>query len=42
MFKHLLTLRRRQAPRNPAGLGDRRAGAPIRRQPEPMPRMRWY
>jgi hypothetical protein len=28
--------RRRQAPRNPTGLADRR------RVPAPLPRMRWY
>jgi len=38
MLKHLFTLRRRQAPRYPAGLDERR----VRREPEPMPRMRWY
>ena len=38
MFKHLFTHRRRQAPRYPAGLDERR----VRREPEPMPRMRWY
>ncbi len=42
MLKHLFTRRRRQAPRNPAGLTDERTGPPIRRRPEPMPRMRWY
>ena len=38
MFKQLFSHRRRQAPRYPAGLDDRR------RAPElaPMPRMRWY
>jgi hypothetical protein len=38
MFQNLFTRRRRQAPRNPAGLVDRR----VRRAPEPLPRMRWY
>jgi hypothetical protein len=38
MFKRLFTRRRRQAPRNPAGLTDRRAP----RAPAPMPRMRYY
>jgi hypothetical protein len=33
MLKHLFSLRRRQAPRNPT---------PVRRRPDPMPRMRWY
>jgi hypothetical protein len=42
MFKHLIPRRRRQAPRNPTGLADRRSGVPARRRPEPMPRMRWY
>ena len=30
MFKHLFTQRRRQEPRK------------VRRQPDPMPRIRWY
>ena len=38
MFKSLFSHRRRQAPRYPAGLDERR----VRREPEPMPRMRWY
>jgi hypothetical protein len=38
MFKHLFTRRRRETPRNPAGLIDRRAP----HSPEPMPRMRYY
>jgi hypothetical protein len=38
MLKDFFTRRRRQAPRNPSGLADRR----VRREPEPMPRMRWY
>jgi hypothetical protein len=42
MFKNLFTRRRRQAPRHPAGLADPRSGAPVRRRPEPMPRMRYY
>jgi hypothetical protein len=42
MFRHLIPHRRRLAPRNPAGLDERRAGMPIRRRPDPMPRMRWY
>jgi hypothetical protein len=42
MFKHLLSLRTRQAPRDSLGLADHRAGAPVRRGPAPMPRMRWY
>jgi hypothetical protein len=40
MLKLLFTTRR-QAPRNSLHR-DRRTPAPIRRQPEPMPRMRWY
>ena len=43
MPKNLLTpIRRRLARRNSTGLADRRSGAPIRRQPDPMPRMRYY
>jgi hypothetical protein len=43
MLKNLLTpLRRRLAPRNSTGLADRRSGAPVRREPDPMPRMRYY
>lgn len=42
MFKHLFTLRRGQAPRDSKDLVDRRSGAPVRRRPDPMPRMRWY
>jgi hypothetical protein len=38
MLKHLFTRRRREVPRHPAGLIDRRAPRP----PEPMPRMRYY
>jgi hypothetical protein len=41
MLIHRFPFRRRQAPRNPAGLTDRRAGAPARREPAPMPRMRY-
>jgi hypothetical protein len=41
MFKIFSTTRRRQAPRNSVHR-DRRTAAPIRRRPEPMPRMRWY
>ena len=38
----LFSSTRRQAPRN-SGHRDRRTPAPpIRRRPEPMPRMRWY
>jgi hypothetical protein len=39
MLKHLFSRRRRQAPRNPAGLAERRV---VRHEPAPMPRMRWY
>jgi hypothetical protein len=42
MFSTLLTLGRRHAPRKPAGVADPRRGAPARRSPAPMPRMRWY
>jgi hypothetical protein len=42
MLKHLFSHRRRQAPRTSTGLTDRRSGAPVRREPDPMPRMRWY
>ena len=38
MFQHAFSRRRRQAPRYPAGLDERR----VRPNPEPMPRMRWY
>ena len=41
MFKNLFTSHRRQTPRH-AGLSDRRSGAPVRRRPEPMPRIRYY
>jgi len=37
MFKHLFSQRRRQAPRYPAGLDERRITYPA-----PQPRMRWY
>jgi hypothetical protein len=42
MLKHVFTSRRRQTQRNSTGLADRRSGAPVRREPDPMPRMRWY
>jgi hypothetical protein len=42
MFKHLFALHRRQAPRDSTTLADPRSGAPVRRRPDPMPRMRWY
>jgi hypothetical protein len=42
MFKNLFTLRRRQTPLDARSLADRRSGAPVRREPAPMPRMRWY
>ena len=38
MLKHLFARRRRQGPRNPAGLADPR----FPRKPEPLPRMRYY
>ena len=38
----LNTLRRMQTPRESTGRADRRSGAPAGREPEPMPRMRWY
>jgi hypothetical protein len=41
MLKHLFTHhRRRRTP--PDAKIDRRSGAPARRGPDPMPRMRWY
>ena len=42
MFTNLFSRRRRQASRNGTALADRRSGAPARRGPDPMPRMRWY
>jgi hypothetical protein len=42
MLKHLFPLRRRQEPRDSTTLAERRSGAPVRRGPYPMPRMRWY
>jgi hypothetical protein len=33
---------RRQSSRTSSGLIDSRSGAPERRGPAPMPRMRWY
>ncbi len=41
MLTHLLR-RRRQRPRTSTARPDRRTGPPTRREPEPMPRMRWY
>jgi hypothetical protein len=38
MVTHLFSRNRRLAPRYPAGLDERR----FRREPAPMPRMRWY
>ena len=38
MIHRLFSHRRRQAPRYPAGLDERR----IISQPAPQPRMRWY
>ena len=40
MFERLLSTRRRP-PQDPTRRIDRRSGAPARRGPEPMPRMRW-
>jgi hypothetical protein len=42
MLKRLFTLRRRPALREPTRLVDPRSGVPVRRGPEPMPRIRWY
>ena len=42
MLNHIFNPRRRQSPRSSIDLVDRRSGAPVRRQPAPMPRMRWY
>jgi len=42
MLKNLFSSRRRQAPRNSTVLADRRSAAPVRRRPEPMPRIRYY
>jgi hypothetical protein len=39
MLKNLFSRRRREAPRHPAGRAERRV---VRREPEPLPRMRWY
>jgi hypothetical protein len=38
MINRLFSHRRRQAPRYPAGLDERR----VIRHPAPQPRMRWY
>jgi hypothetical protein len=40
MFKNLFT--RRPSLRRSTALADRRSGAPARRRPAPMPRLRWY
>ena len=37
----LLTLRRLKAQRELVAIVDRRSGTPVRREPEPMPRMRY-
>ena len=42
MFTFKLSLRRKRPPRDASARADRRFGAPVRRGPEPMPRMRWY
>lgn len=39
MLKSFFSQRRRLAPRSSSALTDRRPGI---REPEPMPRMRWY
>jgi hypothetical protein len=36
MFKRLFSHRSHES------VTDRRSGAPARRRPDPMPRMRWY
>jgi hypothetical protein len=41
MFKHLFTRRHTQTPRGTHRV-DHRSGAPVRHQPDPMPRIRWY
>jgi hypothetical protein len=41
MLKHLLSLRR-HAPRTATDVTDRRSGPPLRRELDPLPRMRWY
>jgi hypothetical protein len=41
MLKRLFT-RRPESPRSTARRIDRRSGAPVRRNPDPMPRIRWY
>jgi hypothetical protein len=41
MLKQLLTLRR-HAPRTSTEVTDRRSGTPLRRELDPLPRMRWY
>ena len=42
MFKDLFSHRRRQTPRASRTLLDGRSGAPLRREADPMPRIRWY
>ncbi len=42
MFERLFPTRRTQPPRDATRRVDRRSGPPARREPEPMPRMRWY
>ena len=41
MFAHRFLPRRRPVPQDPAARLDRRSGTPARREPAPMPRMRW-
>jgi hypothetical protein len=42
MFAQLFSRRRRQTPRDSKVRSDPRSGAPAKRRPDPMPRMRWY
>jgi hypothetical protein len=42
MFLPPVFSRRRQTPPDATVRADRRSGAPVRRRPEPMPRMRWH
>ena len=42
MFAHRFLPRRRPVPQDRAARLDRRSGSPARREPAPMPRMRWY
>jgi hypothetical protein len=42
MLAQLFSRRRRLTPRDPKVVSDPRSGAPAKRRPDPMPRMRWY